>query len=61
MAQRISHSYVTVAEAARYIGVTPQTVYNMINDGRLRPYRLGERVLRLRLAEVDAAMEQAER
>lgn len=61
MAKSVSHAYVTVAEAARYIGVTPQTIYNMITDGRLKPYRLGERVLRLRLAEVDAAMERAER
>ena len=38
------------------LGVSKPTIRNMISDGRLRAYRLGGRVVRLRLDEVLAAM-----
>lgn len=46
----------TVQNVADYLGVTPKTVFTMIADGRLRAYKLGPRVLRLRRSEVDAAL-----
>lgn len=32
----------TIQEAADYIGVTPRTIYNWVNDGSLGCYRLGD-------------------
>ena len=47
----------SVADVAKYLGVSSRTVRNMIADGRLRAYTLGPRILRLRRSEVDAALE----
>ncbi|AFC55002.1 excisionase family DNA-binding protein [Mycobacterium paraintracellulare] len=48
--------YVKIAEAARYLQVTDRTVRQMIADGRLTAYRAGQRLVRLDLNEIDAAM-----
>src|SRR4051812_3741216 len=44
-------------EAAEYLGVSPLTVRRRIADGTIPGHRLGRRVLRVDLNEVDAAME----
>ncbi|WP_046317849.1 helix-turn-helix domain-containing protein [Mycobacterium sp. UM_Kg1] len=49
--------WVSVADAAEHIGVTPNTIRAMIADGRLSGYRAGKRLTRLDLNEVDAAMQ----
>jgi excisionase family DNA binding protein len=49
--------YLSIAQTAEYLGVTERTVRQMIADGRLRGYRLGTRVIRLRRDEIDAAMQ----
>lgn len=49
-------TYVTQAEAADILGVTERTIRNMLADQRLRGYRLGKRLIRLRLDEVEAAL-----
>jgi excisionase family DNA binding protein len=49
--------YATIRETAAHIRVGERTVRLMIEDGRLRAYRLGPRIVRLDLNEVDAAME----
>lgn len=54
---RNGHVYITQSEASEVLAVTSRTVRNMIADGRLRAYRLGPRVIRLRLDEVEAALE----
>lgn len=43
-------------EAARYIGVTPRTLYRFINDGAVAAYKMG-RVIRLRRSDLDAFLE----
>ena len=43
-------------EAARYIGVTPRTLYRFINDGAVPAYKMG-RVIRLRRSDLDAFLE----
>lgn len=48
--------YVTQQEAADILGVTDRTVRRMIAEKRLTGYRLGRRLVRLRLDEVEAAM-----
>jgi excisionase family DNA binding protein len=49
--------YISITDTAMYLGVTERTVRAMIADGRLTGYRLGGRVVRLRLNEIDAAMQ----
>jgi excisionase family DNA binding protein len=46
----------TVADVAIYLGVSTRCVQHMVSDGRLRAYRLGPRVIRLRLSDVEAAL-----
>lgn len=48
--------YLSIADTAEYLGLTTRTVRQMIADGRLRGYKLGQRVVRLRRAEIDAAL-----
>ncbi len=56
MRDAIRHRYITILEAADYLGVTDRTIRAMIADGRLPAYRSGRRVVRLRIADIDAAM-----
>lgn len=51
------HTYITQKQAAAYLGITDRTVRTMIADGRLRAYKLGPQVIRLRLDEVEAALQ----
>lgn len=46
--------YVTVAEAARILGVHPQTVYGMVRRGELTAKRAG-RAVRVARKSLDAA------
>lgn len=48
--------YAKLIEAAEYLGVTDRTIRQMIADGRLTGYRSGNRLIRVDLNEVDAAM-----
>jgi excisionase family DNA binding protein len=48
----------SIPDAASYLGVSPYTVRVMIADGRLPAYRLGERIVRLRRSDIDAAMQR---
>ncbi|SON62274.1 hypothetical protein MSIMFI_03799 [Mycobacterium simulans] len=48
--------YAKLAEAAEYLGVTDRTIRQMIADGRIVGYRSGNRLVRVDLNEVDAAM-----
>jgi len=50
-------SILSIAESAEYLGVTTRTIRQMIADGRLRGYRSGARLIRLRLDEIDAALQ----
>jgi len=48
--------YITIKQAAGYLGVSEPTVRNMISDGRLTAYRNGARLVRLDLNEIDHRM-----
>jgi excisionase family DNA binding protein len=50
----------SIQDTARYLGLTPKAVRSMISDGRLRAYRLGARVIRLRRSEIDAALRRVD-
>ena len=45
-------------EAARYLGITPRTLYRFIDEGRLPAYKMG-RVIRLKADDLDAFLETA--
>lgn len=48
---------INVAEAAKLLNVHPNTIRNMIKDGRVTGYFIGKRILRLKPSEVVAAAE----
>ena len=54
---QLGQRYFTVQQTAEYLGLCERSIRDMIADGRLKGYRLGGRVLRLRLDEIDKAME----
>lgn len=57
MPDPLRHRYITIVQAAEYLGVTDRTIRQMICDGRLKGYRAGSRLVRLRIDEIDAAMQ----
>jgi excisionase family DNA binding protein len=48
--------FVSIGDAAVYLGVDPMTIRNMIKDGRLQAWTLGPRVLRIRLSNIESAL-----
>ena len=46
-------TWLSTAEAAARLGITPRTLYRFIDEGQLPAYRFG-RVIRLKETEVDA-------
>ena len=49
-----SDAMLTVAEVARYLGVTPHTVYRWISQGRLSATRYSPKVIRVRRGDLAA-------
>ena len=48
--------WLSTAEAAKRLGITPRTLYRFIDEGQLSAYRFG-RVIRLKQNEVDDFIE----
>lgn len=46
------------AEAARHLGITPRTLYRLIDAGELPAYKFG-RVIRLKQDDIDAFVESS--
>jgi excisionase family DNA binding protein len=49
-------TWLSTAEAARRLGITPRTLYRFIDEGQLAAYRFG-RVIRLKQSDVDGFIE----
>jgi excisionase family DNA binding protein len=47
----------SIPDVAAYLKIDQSTVRDMIGDGRLKAYKLGNRVVRLRRSEIDAALQ----
>ncbi len=47
---------VSIADAATYTAASPQTIRRRISDGTLTGYRVGSKLLRVDLNEVDIAL-----
>jgi excisionase family DNA binding protein len=50
--------WLSTAEAAARLGITPRTLYRFLDEGQLPGYRFG-RVIRLQAADVDAFIERS--
>lgn len=50
--------WLSTAEAARRLGITPRTLYRFIDEGSLPAYKMG-RVIRLKQTDVDAFVEHS--
>ena len=48
--------WLSTADAAKRVGITPRTLYRFIDSGELPAYRFG-RVIRLKESEVDVFIE----
>lgn len=51
-----NRQWLTQEEAADYLKITPRTVRRMVSSGQLPAFRLGPRLLRIDLADVDALL-----
>ncbi|MGH9184591.1 MAG: helix-turn-helix domain-containing protein [Acidimicrobiales bacterium] len=49
--------WLSTAEAAHRLGITPRTLYRFIDEGQVSAYRFG-RVIRLKETEVDEFIER---
>lgn len=49
-------TYLTAAEVADMLGITPKTLRRLVAEGVLPAYRLGPRMLRFKAEEVEAAI-----
>ena len=50
--------WLSTAEAARFLGLTPRTLYRLIDEGQLPAYKFG-RVIRLKQSDVEDFVEQS--
>lgn len=53
-----SVDWLSTADAAKALGITPRTLYRFINQGDLAAYRFG-RVIRVKRADVEAFIEKS--
>jgi excisionase family DNA binding protein len=51
----ITPGYLTIAGAASLLGVSKNTVRNLIRDGQIPAVRFGERNVRISVAAIEAA------
>lgn len=50
--------WLSTADAAKSLGITPRTLYRFIDQGELPAYRFG-RVIRVKRADIDAFIDQS--
>lgn len=50
--------WLSTADAAKYLGITPRTLYRFIDEGQIAGYRFG-RVIRLKQTDVDAFIDSS--
>lgn len=54
----VDGDWISTTHASKSLGVTPSTLYRLINDGQLRAYRIG-RVIRIKQEDLDAYIESS--
>lgn len=55
MSDDISPGYLTIDGVASFLGVSKNTVRNLIRDGHIPAVRFGERSVRISVAAIEAA------
>lgn len=53
-----ARSLAPISEAAEYAAVSPKTIRRRIADGSLTAYRMGPRLIRVDLAEIDNLLQR---
>jgi excisionase family DNA binding protein len=51
-------NWLSTADAAKYLGITPRTLYRFIDEGQIPGYRFG-RVIRLKQDDVDSFIDSS--
>ena len=51
-----SRAYVGIPEAATYLDVATKTIRRYITEGKLPAYRLGNRVIKVKIADLDSVL-----
>lgn len=51
-------NWLSTADAAKYLGITPRTLYRFIDEGQIPGYRFG-RVMRLKQDDVDSFIDSS--
>ena len=55
-AKQTQRAYIGIPEAATYLDIAPKTVRALIASGKLTAYRLGNRVIKVKLADLDGVL-----
>ena len=55
--KKVGDRFLSVTEVAEYLGCDRLTVHNMLRDGRLQAWTLGPRMLRIRLSDIESALQ----
>ena len=55
--QAQSRRWAAQAEAAAYLDITPKTLRRMVAEGKVTGYRMGPRLIRFDLDELDSLMQ----
>jgi excisionase family DNA binding protein len=45
--------YLTIAQTAKILSCSPRTIYTLLGQGRLKGYRLTERLVRIQRSDID--------
>jgi len=53
----VSARYITIADAAAYLGCDSKTIRRLISAGKLQAFRLGSRAIRLDRMAIDDLMQ----
>ena len=54
--RRVEQAFIGLPEAAIYLGVTEKTIRRRIADGTLPAYRFGNRVIKIRIEDIDSML-----
>jgi excisionase family DNA binding protein len=56
MPEALARKYATIEDEAKRLAVNPRTIRRMIARGEITGYRLGNKLVRVNPAEIDAVM-----
>jgi excisionase family DNA binding protein len=52
----VEQAYIGIPEAATYLGVAEKTIRRFIRDDKLRAYRLGNRVIKIKIDDLESVL-----